>query len=126
MEWSKEKTGKKLNTAQHESLDSFNLPEVSERRYQDLFNNASDAIFIRNLNGNIIEVNEAAITLTGYTRNELAGMNVSEFLTAESFKTIMKEQKALLKDETATQRYELKIIRKDGVRMNTESRTSLL
>jgi len=48
-------------------------------------------------------------------------MNVSEFLTAESFKTVMKEQKALLKDETATQRYELEIIRKDGGRRNMES-----
>ena len=48
-------------------------------------------------------------------------MNVSEFLTAESFKATMKKQKALLKDETATQRYELEIIRKDGGRRNMES-----
>ncbi|GAI81210.1 unnamed protein product, partial [marine sediment metagenome] len=98
MEWSKEKAGKKLNTAQHESLDTSNLSKVSERRYQDLFNNASDAIFIRDLKGNITEVNEAAVTLTGYPRNELTGMNVSEFLTTESFKATMKKQKALLKD----------------------------
>jgi len=120
------KTGKKLNTANHDPPDSFNLHGVSARRYQDLFNNASDAIFIRDLKGNITEVNEAAATLTGYKRNELTGMNVSEFLTAESFKLIMKKQKALLEDETASQRYELEIIRKDGVRMNAESRTSLL
>jgi len=116
MEWSKEKTGKKLNTANHEPPDIVNLSKVSERHYQDLFNNASDAIFIRDLKGNIIEINEAAVTLTGYTHNELTGMNVSEFLTAESFKLIMKKQKALLKDETANQRYELEIVRKDGVR----------
>ena len=115
------KTGKKLNTAQHESLDTINLSKVSERRYQDLFNNASDAIFIRDLNGNIIEVNEAATALTGYTHNELTGMNASEFLTAESFKATMKKQKALLEDEAANQRYELEIIRKDGVRRNMES-----
>ncbi|GAI26662.1 unnamed protein product, partial [marine sediment metagenome] len=65
-------------------------------------------------------------TITGYTHNELTGMNVSEFLTAESFKATMKKQKALLKDETSTQRYELEIIRKDGVRLSAESRTKLL
>jgi len=119
------KTGKKLNTAHHGSPD-INLSKVSERCYQDLFNNASDAIFIRDLKGNITEVNEAAVTLTGYTHNELIGMNVSEFLTAESFKATMKKQKALLEDETATQRYELEIVRKDGVRLSAESRTSLL
>jgi len=120
------KAGKKLNTVQYEFQDSFNLPEVSARRYQDLFNNASDAIFIRDLKGNIIEVNEGAVTLTGYTHNELTGMNVSEFLTAKSFKATMKKQEALLEDETATQRYELEIISKDGVRLSAESRTSLL
>jgi len=90
------KTGKKLNTANHDSPDSFNLPEVSARRYQDLFNNASDAIFIRDLKGKITEVNEAAATLTGYTHNELKGMNVSEYLAVESFKLVMKKQKAML------------------------------
>ena len=116
MERLNKKTGKKLNTVQYQSLDTINLSKVSERRYQDLFNNASDAIFIRDLKGNIIEVNEGAVTLTGYTHNELTGMNASEFLTAESFKLIMKKQKALLEDEAANQRYELEIVRKDGVR----------
>ena len=110
----------------HRGSPDINLSKVSARRYQDLFNNASDAIFIRDLKGNITEVNEAAVTITGYTHNELTGMNASEFLTAESFKLIMKKQKALLEDEAANQRYELEIISKDGVRMNAESRTSLL
>ena len=117
----KKKTSRNPHTAHHELPDSFNLPEVSARRYQDLFNNASDAIFIRDLEGNITEVNEAAVILTGYAHNELTGMNVSECLTAESFKATMKKQKALLEDEAATQRYELEIIRKDGVRRNMES-----
>ena len=120
------KTSRNPHTAHHESPDIINLSKVLAGRYQDLFNNASDAIFIRDLKGNITEVNKAAATLTGYTHNELTGMNASEFLTAESFKLIMKKQKALLKDETANRRYELEIIRKDGVRMNAESRTNLL
>ncbi|MBA7692098.1 hypothetical protein ES703_100656 [subsurface metagenome] len=115
------KTSRNPHRAHHESPDVTNLSKVSARRYQDLFNNASDAIFIRDLKGNIIEVNEAAATLTGYTHNELIRMTVSEFLTVASFKLVMKKQKALLEDETATQRYELEIIRKDGVRRNMES-----
>lgn len=122
----KKKTDRNPHTAHCESPDIINLSQVSARCYQNLFNNASDAIFIRDLKGNIIEVNEATVTHTGYTHNELTRMNVSEFLTAESFKLIMERQKALLEDETATQRYELEIIRKDGVRMNAESQTNLL
>jgi two-component system sensor histidine kinase DegS len=126
MEWSKEKTGKKPNTAQHESLDTINISKVSARYYKDLFNNASDAILIRDLNGNINEANKAAVTLTGYARNELIGTNVSELLNAKSFKAIMKKQKALLEGETANQCYELEIIRKDRSRINAGWRTDLL
>ncbi|GAG58908.1 unnamed protein product [marine sediment metagenome] len=126
MEWLKRETAGNLHTAQHQPEGKGTLVKVSARRYQALFNNASDAIFIRDMEGDIIEANEAAVTLTGYAHNELTGMHVSEFLTAESFKLVMKKQKALLGDETATQRYELEIIRKDGVRMNAESQTSLL
>ena len=57
---SKEKAGRNLHTAHRESQDLINLFKASEMCYQDLFNNASDAIFIRNLKGNIIEVNVQA------------------------------------------------------------------
>jgi len=116
----------KPRTAHHGFLDTGNLVKALARLYQDLFNNASDAIFIRDLKGNIINVNKAALTLTGYTHNELTGMNLSEFLTDESFKVIIENQEALLKDKTTSQRYELDIIRKDRVVVNAESRTSLL
>ena len=64
----------------------------SESRYRDLFNSASDAILIRDLEGNIFEVNQAASELTGYTADELVKMNISEFLTPESFDIAMKMQ----------------------------------
>jgi len=86
----------------------------SERRYRDLFDSASDAIIIRNLEGNIFEVNEAASELTGYTIEELTSMNISQFLTPESFETTMDKQSKQLEGEAASQRYELELIRKDG------------
>lgn len=122
----KKKTGRNLHTAHGESQDFINLFKASESLYQDLFNNAGDAMFIYDLKGNIIEVNEAAVTLIVYTHDELTRTNISEFLTADSYKLTMKKQKALLEDETATQRYELQLIRKDGVSRNAESVTSLL
>jgi PAS domain S-box-containing protein len=49
---------------------------ASEAHYRDLFGSASDDIFIRNLEGNIIEVNRAVSALTSYTLNELAKMSI--------------------------------------------------
>lgn len=86
----------------------------SESRYRDLFSSASEAIIISDLEGNIVEVNKAASDLTGYTVDELAMMNVRQFLTAESFEIALGRQRRLLNGETASERYELEIIKKDG------------
>ena len=86
----------------------------SERRYRDLFDSASEAIIISDLEGSIVEVNQAASCLTGYTVDELAMMNIRQFLTAESFEIAMGRQQRILNGETATERYEMVIIKKDG------------
>ena len=99
---------------------------ASEACHRELFKCASDAIFIRHLEGNIIEVNQAASALTGYTVDELARMNISEFLTPESFEITMERQKRQLEGEATSQRYELEIIKKDGTRVIIESVTSLI
>ena len=115
-----------LDVAHHELHNDARLLRASEARYRGLFDNASDAIFVRDLEGNIIEVNQAASILTGYTLDELAKMNVSQFLSAESFKTVMERQQAQLQGEATTQRYELELIRKDGTKGIIESVTKLL
>ncbi len=86
----------------------------SESRYRDLFDSASEAIIISDLEGSIVEVNQAASCLTGYTVDELAMMNIRQFLTAESFEIAMGRQQRILNGETATERYEMVIIKKDG------------
>jgi len=90
--------------------------EDSERRYRDLFNSASDALLIRDLEGNILEVNRAVSDITGYTEMELTEMNISQFLTPESVDITIERQQRQLKGEVASQRYELELIRKDGMR----------
>ncbi|MCX6374804.1 MAG: PAS domain S-box protein [Armatimonadetes bacterium] len=50
----------------------------SERNFRTLFNHAGDAIFIRGLDGRIIEANEEACTRLGYTRDELVGKELTD------------------------------------------------
>jgi PAS domain S-box-containing protein len=98
----------------------------SESRYRDLFNSASDAIIIRDLDGNIFEVNESASELTGYTVDKLTKMNISQFLTPKSFETTMEKQQSQLEGEAASQRYELELIRKDGTEAIIEAMISIV
>lgn len=100
----------------------------SENRYRALFDSANDGMLVRNLAGNIIIVNSAMAELTGYNIDELTKMNISQFLSAASFKTAMERQTKQLEDESEAkpQRYELQMIRKDGVERTIEIVTNLL
>ncbi len=46
--------------------------------FVNIFNNASDLVFIVNLDGTIIEANATATKATGYERNELLGKHVED------------------------------------------------
>ena len=52
----------------------------SENKYQSLFEQASDAIVIADLNGNFTDCNPKMCQLLGYTREELIGMNITQLL----------------------------------------------
>lgn len=55
----------------------------SEEKYRTLVNQASDAIYIIDIEGNILTVNPSACKLTNYTEDELLSMNVYQFLVKE-------------------------------------------
>jgi PAS domain S-box-containing protein len=82
--------------------------------YEELFTNASDAIWVHNLDGVITLVNTACAELTGYTVSELPGKNVREFLTPETLSIAGQVKDKLLRGETMEQRYEQRLVKKDG------------
>ena len=51
----------------------------SEERFRTLVEQASDAIFVHDLNGRLLDVNQSACDSLGYTRQELMRMNVADF-----------------------------------------------
>jgi len=56
----------------------------SQRRFRDLFENSPDAIFVEDLNGNMLDVNPAACVLPGLKREELVGRNALSNLIPSS------------------------------------------
>src|SRR5207249_5001383 len=53
---------------------------VSETRYRELFENVIDVVYLHDLQGRILEINEAGVRVSGYTHDELLSMNISEFV----------------------------------------------
>lgn len=93
----------------------------AEIHYRALFNGASDAIMLRRLDGNIIEVNSATAELVGYSVAELERMNISDLVSKEDLAVTYKGQAALLKEPSRPQRYQLELRCKDGHTVPAES-----
>jgi PAS domain S-box-containing protein len=88
--------------------------QTSEEKYRQLFENANDAIWLHDMDGNLVAVNDAAVKLIGYSREELCHKNVKSLLSKESRKKAKEIREKLLKEEYVEQPYEQKVITKQG------------
>ena len=94
----------------------------SEERYRELFENARDAIYVHDLEGNYTRVNRATETLTGYERDEIVGHNFADFVAAEHVRYGHKSFYAKLAKQGETA-FEIDVITKDGRRVPVEVRS---
>lgn len=90
----------------------------SEKRYRSLFENASDAIFVESLSGDILEVNQKACELLGYTKDELLSLKVKDILPPGEEDRVYEIANRL--DETPSLIIEGKNRRKDGTLIDVE------
>jgi len=88
--------------------------ELTGQDYRYLFENASDAMWVHNMEGNFLDANRAFERLSGCTLEEWAGMNVTQFLSDEALAKAREIQRKLLNGEEPEQPYEQRFILKDG------------
>lgn len=103
--------------------------KLSEERYRELFESANDAIWVHDLEGNLMAANKASEKLTGFTLEELRRGNrlsVRVFLTEEGMKLAREMGNKLLENEPVAQPYEQRIIRKDGTEATLMITTNLV
>src|SRR5579862_1527359 len=48
---------------------------LADERYQQIFNNANDIVYLLDVHGNFVNVNAAALAITGYAPDEVRGKN---------------------------------------------------
>ena len=85
----------------------------SERWYRDLFDNANELIITRDFLGQITSVNPAWEHVTGYSQDELLGMNIESLLVPAHRPRLQEHATRLLAGEKLAPR-ELDIVAKDG------------
>jgi two-component system NtrC family sensor kinase len=99
--------------------------QLSKQNYRYLFDNATDAIWVHDLDGNIMVANKACEALSGYTLEELAGMNVSKFLSKKSMDKAREIRYKLVRGQPMEQPYEQHLVRKDRTKAIIKITTNL-
>ena len=90
----------------------------SENKFRALVENASDALFVHDFDGNFVDVNKKACESLGYTREELLHMNVADVDQDFDLETARKIWKSIIPGSSKTiDRHQ---IRKDGTQFPVE------
>jgi PAS domain S-box-containing protein len=98
----------------------------SEESYRGLFENATEAIFVHDLDGKIIAANSACEKLTGYTRAEMASMGIGRFLSGRGLEAVKEIVRRQLSGEAIEGPFELGLTRRDGTEAVVELMPSLI
>lgn len=96
----------------------------SQMRYRTVIDEIADAIFIHDLDGHFLDVNEQACAALGYSRDELLQMSVGDVEVAIPCELVMENWRKARLGKLVVQ--EGVHVRKDGTRFPTEIRGRLI
>ena len=96
-----------------------------ERWYLSLVENSSDLIFTQDLEGNFSSINPAVEKLTGYSQDEIVGMNFRQIVAPEYTDLVWKSILRMLEDRRPSNR-ELAIVSKNWRRIPVRMSTHLV
>ena len=110
-------TARHLNRA-HEAL------ERSEVRYRELVQLAADGIFVADLQGRFTEVNDAGCRLLGFSREEILGKTIMDFILPEDKERLFRDRDKFLKGGSDVS--EWMMLRRDGTYVPVEVSAKIL
>ncbi|HMT06763.1 MAG TPA: PAS domain S-box protein [Pyrinomonadaceae bacterium] len=98
----------------------------SEERYRRLFENANDIIYVHDLQGNYISINEAGCRIFGYSKDEVLSLNMSQIAAPYELELMKEKLARKLAGDTSQTVYEVECIRKDGTLITLEVNSNVI
>lgn len=98
----------------------------SEERYHELFEGASDLVYVHDLEGNYLSMNRAAEKVFGYTREEILKLNMKQIISPEFLPLAKKKMEEKLKKGSKQTVYEIECLSKNGRKVVLEISSSVV
>lgn len=111
-------TARRISLLESEQQLAERRLRASEERYRRLVEQASDGIFIADLEGRYTAVNEAGCRMLGYSREELLGMRITDLIPEDEVPRLARSKEGLLAGGTQVGEWTLR--RKDGTPLPVE------
>lgn len=86
-----------LNEILNLKLRSDKKALIESKKFELLFNEISDSLFLHDLEGNILKVNRSAVFCFGYSMSELCSMNIRDLVSEDLLNSIDDNVKLLIK-----------------------------
>jgi len=87
----------------------------SEEKYRSLFQESRDAVYITNRDGSFVEVNQSYLDLFGYTRKEIANLNVRDTYVDTDDRIRFQEE---IENKGAVRDFAVRLRKKDGTEVD--------
>ena len=98
----------------------------SEERYRMFFENSTDFIYTCDLEGNFTNVNAAAELLTGYTKDELIGMNFKSYTSQDTRRRLFRAFNRVFRTGEPLKDFMFCVVIKDGTKKYFETSVTRL
>jgi PAS domain S-box-containing protein len=95
-----------------------------ENRFTTLFHSSSDEIYLADLNGDLIEVNQVVLDTLGFNREEMLQKNFKDLKTPKYFDTVAPNLKKII--ENGKHVYETEHVSKDGKIISLEVKSRVI
>jgi PAS domain S-box-containing protein len=100
--------------------------QKSEEKYRTILHSIEEGYFEVDLAGNLTFFTDRLCTFSGYSREELIGMNNRQFMTEEAAKKVYQVFSEVYRTGEPANAFDWEMIRKDGTRCWIETSASLI
>jgi PAS domain S-box-containing protein len=108
----------RLLEAERQARDRLTASEI---RYRELFENVTDIVYLHDLSGRLLEVNEAVVRASGYPRDELLAMSVHDLVAPEERDRLIQMVRRLATGEKQVESLVAEFVSREGNRFILEA-----